>query len=160
MTTSPIRPIRETHNPGTDPLPSAPKPVPSLKTGLVTIAPGLLGKASRIHALTFWVLGLLGFLAVILVVLHIGSLEKMIALAQSAHPAWLVMALFVQAATYVSAALVWRQALARAAHSLPLRALVPLGIAKVFTDQVLPSGGISGTMLVVRGLIRRRVPPR
>jgi hypothetical protein len=36
--------------------------------------------------------------------------------------------------------------------------LTPLGIAKVFTDQVLPSGGISGTMLEVRGLTGRRVP--
>jgi len=82
MTTSPIRPIRETHNPGTDALPSARNPVPSVKTGLVTIAPGLLGKASRIHALTFWVLGVLGFLAVILVVLHFGSLETGIRLAR------------------------------------------------------------------------------
>ncbi len=141
-----------------DALPSVSKPSPSVKTGLVTITPGLLGKASRIHTLTFWLLGVLGFLAVILVVLHFGSLEKMVALARSAYPAWLVIALFVQAATYVSAALVWRQALTRAVHSLPLRTLVPLGVAKVFTDQVLPSGGISGTMLVVRGLIRRHVP--
>jgi hypothetical protein len=41
---------------------------------------------------------------------------------------------------------------------LSLRTLTPLGIAKVFTDQVLPSGGISGTMLEVRGLTGRRVP--
>ncbi|MCU9956067.1 hypothetical protein OEJ37_22155 [Burkholderia sp. BKH01] len=52
---------------------------------------------------------------------------------------------------------------ARARRSLPLRTLVPLGIAtlgiaKVFTDQVLPSDGVSGTLLVVRGLIRRHIP--
>lgn len=103
-------------------------------------------------------MGVLGFIAVILVALHLGSLEKMAALARSARPGWLLIALCVQATTYVSAALVWRQALARASHSLPLRTLVPLGIAKVFTDQVLPSGGVSGTMLVVHGLIRRRIP--
>ena len=66
--------------------------------------------------------------------------------------------LLVQAATYVCAALVWRQALRYAGHPRTLLTLVPLGIAKPFTDQVLPSGGISGTMLVVTGLIRRRVP--
>jgi len=70
-----------------------------------------------------------------------------------------LLALLVQAATYVSAALVWRQALGRAGHPRPLRTLIPLGIAKLFTDQVLPTGGISGTMLAVRGLIRRDVPP-
>jgi uncharacterized protein (TIRG00374 family) len=38
--------------------------------------------------------------------------------------------------------------------------LVRLGVAKVFTDQILPSGGISGNLLVVAGLLRRRVPSR
>jgi uncharacterized membrane protein YbhN (UPF0104 family) len=33
-----------------------------------------------------------------------------------------------------------------------------LGIAKLFTDQILPSGGISGTLMVIRGLSRRQVP--
>lgn len=55
--------------------------------------------------------------------------------------------------------MVWRQALVSAGHPMGMRTLVPLGIAKLFADQVLPSGGISGTVLVVRGLIRRGVPP-
>jgi glycosyltransferase 2 family protein len=158
MTTPQIRLARETDSRGNDASSSIHHPAPAIKTGLVTLAPGVLGKASRLHTLMFWLVGLLGFIVVILVVLHIGSLEKMAALARSARPEWLVVALLVQAATYISAALVWRQALVRAKHSMPLRTLVPLGIAKVFTDQVLPSGGISGTMLAVRGLIRRRVP--
>jgi glycosyltransferase 2 family protein len=132
---------------------------PAVKTGLVAIAPGLLGDASRARTVLSWFLGLLGFLALVLVVLHLGSLERFVELARSAHPAWLFLAVIAQAATYVSAALVWRQALRRAGHPRSLRTLVPLGIAKLFTDQVLPSGGISGTMLAVSGLIRRRVPP-
>jgi len=107
-----------------------------------------------------WFFGLLGFLALILAVLHFGSPERIVELVRSARPVWLVLAVFVQSATYVSAALVWRQALLRSGHPRSLRTLVPLGIAKLFTDQVLPSGGISGTMLAVSGLIRRRVPPK
>ncbi|WP_240975316.1 lysylphosphatidylglycerol synthase transmembrane domain-containing protein [Paraburkholderia aromaticivorans] len=122
------------------------------------VAPGLLGKGSRLRPLGLWAMGLAGFVAVVLVALHFGSLQKMLELARSARPGWLLVAFVAQGATYLSAAFVWRQALQCAGHPLPLRALVPLGIAKVFTDQVLPSGGISGTMLVVRGLIRRRVP--
>jgi hypothetical protein len=34
----------------------------------------------------------------------------------------------------------------------------PRGIAKLFTDQVVPSGGVSGAILVARGLVRRGVP--
>jgi hypothetical protein len=133
--------------------------VPSIETRHVEIAPVLLGKRSGVWPLLPWVIGLLGFLALILAVLHFGSIERIIELARSARPAWLFLALFVQAATYVGAALVWRQALHRAGHPRSLRTLIPLSMAKLFTDQVLPSGGISGTMLVVSGLIRRRVPP-
>jgi glycosyltransferase 2 family protein len=135
-----------------------PRPMPAAETGLVHIAPGLLGKTSRLRPLMFWIVGLMGFLAVILVVLHLGSLQKMAALIRSARPGWMLVALAVQSGTYVSAAFVWREALRQAGHPLSLRTLIPLGIAKVFTDQVLPSGGISGTMLVVRGLTGRRVP--
>ena len=159
MTTPHSRIVRAPHDLEGDARPPVDRPLPSTETGIVRVAPGLLGKASRWRSLMFWVVGLLGFLAVILVALHFGSLEKMLQLVRSARPAWLVVALFVQAGTYVSAAFVWRQALRLAGHPLPLRTLVPLGIAKVFTDQVLPSGGISGTMLVVRGLIRRHIPP-
>jgi glycosyltransferase 2 family protein len=133
-------------------------PAPVAETGLVHIAPGLLGKTSRLRLLMFWVVGLMAFLAVILVVLHLGSLQKMAALIRSARPGWMLVALVVQSGTYVSAAFVWRVALRQAGHPLALRTLIPLGIAKVFTDQVLPGGGISGTMLVVRGLTGRRVP--
>ena len=118
----------------------------------------LLLKVFGVRRLLPWIVGLLGVLALILTVSQFGSLERIVELARSARPAWLFLAVLVQAATYVCAALVWRQALRYAGHPRTLLTLVPLGIAKPFTDQVLPSGGISGTMLVVTGLIRRRVP--
>ena len=132
--------------------------VPSMETGLVEIAPALLGKVSGVRRVLPWIIGLLSFFALIFIVLHFGSPERIVELARSAQPAWLLLAVVAQLVTYVCAALVWRQALRRAGHPRSLRTLVPLGIAKLFADQVLPSGGISGTMLVVRGLIRRRVP--
>lgn len=156
MSTPPIRSAHAPPIPGRGAL--RPNAGPVAETGLVHIAPGLLGKTSRLRLLMFWIVGLMGFLVVILVVLHLGSLQKMAELIRSARPGWMLAALVLQSGTYVSAALVWRQALRQAGHPLPLRTLIPLGIAKVFTDQVLPSGGISGTMLVVRGLTGRRVP--
>ena len=36
----------------------------------------------------------------------------------------------------------------------------PSGIAKLFTDQVVPSGGVSGAILVARGLMRRGIPTK
>jgi glycosyltransferase 2 family protein len=156
MSTPQPRSARAPLMPGSGALLPAATPAP--ETGLVHIAPGLIGKTSRLRTLVFWIVGLAGFLAVILVVLHLGSLQKMAELIRSARPGWMLAALAVQSGTYVSAAFVWRAALREAGHPLSLRTLIPLGIAKVFTDQVLPSGGISGTMLVVRGLTGRRVP--
>jgi glycosyltransferase 2 family protein len=106
-----------------------------------------------------WVFGVLALAAVILVVFHLGDLEHFMALARGAQPQWLLLALALQGLTYVCAAGVWYCALARIGQRRPLRSLVPLGIAKLFTDQVLPSGGISGTLMVIRGLARRQVPP-
>lgn len=115
-------------------------------------------RASERWRLVSWAFGLLTLLTLILAVVQLGTIEEFTRLAAVASPYWLLLACVAQAATYVCAALVWRQALRRAGHSRSLRILVPLGIAKLFTDQVVPTGGVSGAILVARGLARRQVP--
>ncbi len=105
-----------------------------------------------------WAFGLLTLFALILVILHFSSLEEFTRLALAARPEWFILACIAQAATYVSASLVWRQVLRRAGYPRRLRTLILLGIAKLFTDQVVPTGGVSGALLVVKGLTRRGVP--
>ena len=105
-----------------------------------------------------WAFGVLALAAVILVVFHLGDLHHFVALAQGAEPLWLLLAVGLQLLTYVCAGAVWYCALARIGQSRPMMSLMQLGIAKLFTDQILPSGGISGTLMVVRGLARRQVP--
>jgi uncharacterized protein (TIRG00374 family) len=104
-----------------------------------------------------WLFGLLLLALVILVVLKVGELERFVQLARGAEPKWLLLALVLQLATYACTASVWRSSLAAAGTPYPLRSLIPLSLAKVFTDQVLPSGGLSGTVVLVRGLVRRGV---
>ena len=80
-------------------------------------------------------------------------------LLRSAQPAWLAVAAALQVVTYMCAAGVWQRALRRNGGVYrSVRSLVPLGLAKLFADQALPSAGMSGTLLVVRGLLRRGVP--
>ena len=107
-----------------------------------------------------WVSGVLTLAMVILVALHFSTLEKFTTLARQGRADWLLVAGLTQAATYVCAAAVWREALRHAWHPRSLRVLVPLGIAKLFTDQVIPSSGVSGAILVARALTRRGVPTR
>ena len=75
-----------------------------------------------------------------------------------AAPRWLFVALVCQLATYVADAAIFQGVLERAGVATKLVLFVPLGLAKLFLDQALPSGGISGTLLIVRALDRRGVP--
>jgi len=105
-----------------------------------------------------WISGLLILAGVVLVVLHFTELERFVDLARKAEPAWLFAAALLQGATYFAAAGAWWAVLKRAKHPRPYLALVPMGLAKLFVDQAIPTGGIGGTLLVVAGLDRRGVP--
>lgn len=109
----------------------------------------------RIAAVLF---GLLALAVVVGIVLHLGELEDFALLLSTARPAWLLAALAAQGLTYVFAALAWRLALAQAGHRVPLTSLMRLAVAKLFLDEAVPMGSVSGILLLIHGLKRRRVP--
>ncbi len=120
-----------------------------------------IGRGGKTHAgPRVWATSVLLALLLVIVVAHVGEEEQFAALLRRAQPAWLLVALALQAGTYVCAAGVWQRALARQGVHRSLRDLVPLGVAKLFMDQALPSAGLSGTVLVARALRRRGVPHR
>jgi glycosyltransferase 2 family protein len=104
-----------------------------------------------------WLFGLASLAALILVVLKVGELERFARLAHGAKPEWLLLALALQIATYACTASVWQRSLASGGAPYPLRSLIPLSLAKVFIDQLLPTGGLSGAVILVRGLARRGI---
>jgi uncharacterized protein (TIRG00374 family) len=89
---------------------------------------------------------------VALVVSRFAEATELLNLARHARPGWLAIAAALQAGTYLCSATVWKLVLARARTSLPLRDLLPLALAKLFVDQAVPTVGISGTLVVIRGL--------
>lgn len=113
---------------------------------------------SRRRTFAVWALGALALGGLIGVVLHLGEIERFAELAHQARVEWLIPAVAAQGLTYVVVALAWRTTLARAGQPRTLRSLIPLGLAKLFTDQALPSGGFSGSVLVTLALERRAVP--
>lgn len=104
-----------------------------------------------------WVSGLLILAAVVLVATRFTELEHFAALLQQAEPLWLLLAFVLQCLTYIFAAAVWHGALRHMGSHRRFWSIVPLGLAKLFTDQALPTGGIGGTLLVVMALERRGV---
>lgn len=106
-----------------------------------------------------WGIGLLALLAVIAVAAHLGDIERFMGLLRSLSPAWLLLALLLQLGTYASVAFTWRYGLRLVGCPLPLRRLMPLALAKLFVDQTVPTGGISGSAFLVAALARQGVPP-
>jgi hypothetical protein len=103
-------------------------------------------------------LGLSLLAGLIVVVTHLGDLENFVRLVRRVAPAWLILALSLQLATYICVAAVWYLALLSAGVHYSLLALIPLGIAKLFSDQAMPSGGMSDTALILLALNRRGIP--
>ena len=105
-----------------------------------------------------WVFPVLLVGALIVAVLHFGDLKKFAELLTKARPAWLGVALALQAATYWFLSAQWWLALKYAGSPLPMKELLPLTITKLFADQVVPTAGMSGNVLLVDRLCARGVP--
>jgi glycosyltransferase 2 family protein len=74
-----------------------------------------------------------------------------------AKPNWLLAAVVLQLGTYVSSAMVLKLGLNRSNAKVPLHSLLPLGFMKLAADQVLPTGGVTGTVFVVHALEKRKI---
>lgn len=109
-------------------------------------------------ALAAWFFGLAVFAAVLAAIVHLSELEELTRLLRGLRPMWLLAAIALQGLTYLCAAAVWQAALAQQDHRLPLSVLVPVAFAMLFANQAFPTGGVSGSVVVVRALRRRNIP--
>jgi hypothetical protein len=82
------------------------------------------------------VFGLLLLATLIVVRMHLDDKRRFLELLQHLNPAWFLVAAGCQVGTYVCAAAVWHNVLHRSGGAIRLRALVPLGLAKLFVDQI------------------------
>jgi Mg2+-importing ATPase len=96
--------------------------------------------------------------AVIAATLHISEERAFIRLIERAQPWWLAAAFALQAATYLAQGSIWRRVTTAAGCPLSRSTAFELGLAKLFADQALPSGGLSSAMLITKALERRHVP--
>ena len=104
-----------------------------------------------------WLPGALLLGLLVAVGLRYGESQHFLELLQRAEPVWLLVGAVLQLATYFCTAIIFKVGLRRAHSPVRLRSLVPLGLMKLFIDQVVPSAGIGGTVLVIRSLGRRGV---
>lgn len=95
--------------------------------------------------------------AVVISALHFSEEREFVRIAERAQPWWLLVAATLQAGTYLAQGETWRVVTRAAKVPLPRLATYKLSLAKLFVDQALPTGGISGTVVVARALEQRGV---
>jgi hypothetical protein len=117
-------------------------------------------KTSRWRRILSWVPGVLLLAGLVAVVTHLGEGRKFALQLESARPEWILVAALLQGATYVAAAAVWQRVLCRGRGRCTVRSLVPVAVARLFVDQVLPTAGFGGRLLVIKALQRRKVHTR
>src|SRR6185503_5236281 len=106
----------------------------------------------------FWLLGIAFLGGVIIAVKHFSEGEAFLRLAREAKPSWLFAALDVQAATYLAQGEIWRIVARTSGHHLPVGTVYKLALAKLFVDQAIPTGGLSGTVVVAQVLKEKALP--
>jgi hypothetical protein len=105
-----------------------------------------------------WFFAILIFAALIAVVAQHGEIAEVFRLLRGMRPIWLLAAVSLQGVTYVLAAGIWWLALKRAGEPQPLRSLIVMALAMLFSNQAVPSVGVAGGVLVVEALVKRGTP--
>jgi uncharacterized protein (TIRG00374 family) len=115
--------------------------------------------ASPVRKRKGWVIGFVVIGALVLLVKNHTEPAQFARIVAHARPAWLLLAVVLQLLTYPCVALSWKYVVRRDhEHAPSIGKLVRLSVAELFMDQTIPSGGLSGTMLVVASLKKRGVP--
>ena len=96
-----------------------------------------------------WLLAALLIAGVVVAVLHWGDVKKFAALVAHAQPIWLLAAAAAQVLTYVALAIEWTLVLRMAKCRGPFGKLLGLTVAKHFADQMVPTAGMSGNVVLV-----------
>ena len=107
-----------------------------------------------------WLFALLLAGAVVVAALHWGDVEKFTQLAAQSKPVWLAAALLLQLLTYAGLSGQWWLVLRCGKTPLRFQSLLPITISKLFADQVVPTSGMSGNVLLVDRLMARDIPRR
>lgn len=107
-----------------------------------------------------WVPGVLVLAAFLVFVLtRYAEEEKLAQLFLQARPAWLLVGAGFQVGTYLCAAMLWRRVLLRTGVHAPLLSLARLSVMKLSFDQIFPSAGLGGSLVVARGLRQQGASP-
>jgi uncharacterized membrane protein YbhN (UPF0104 family) len=132
---------------------------PTLSESIVSNASAPQETGSTIGLFVSWGMGIVVLAGLLAFILHFSDVSVFVDTLRAADPLWLAAAFACQLATYLCAASVWSRALARAGTPTRISSLLGLALVELFANQAVPTGGFSGSLMVVRGLMHRGVAP-
>ena len=107
-----------------------------------------------------WFLALMLLAGLVIAVIHWGDVKRFGELLTRSEPLWLAIAALLQLGTYAGLAAQWWLVLRRGRTPEEGGDLFRLTLAKHFADQVIPTAGVSGNVLLVDRLVQLGVPRR
>ena len=95
---------------------------------------------------------------VVFVVLNVDDARKFAKLLEEAEPVWLLLMVTVQVVSYLCAGAIWGVVARAAKFLLSLGAMARLAVEKLSIDQVIPTGGMVGNVVVFQAMRRMGLP--
>ncbi|MGB8330312.1 MAG: lysylphosphatidylglycerol synthase transmembrane domain-containing protein [Polyangiales bacterium] len=114
--------------------------------------------APRVSRIGLFISVVVLVMLVLFTLIHLSEARRFTSLIEHAEPSWVVLALVLQLATYACAGAIWRPVAAAAGFRLRLLQLGRLAIEKLSVDQLIPTGGMSGNLLVARAMRQLGLP--
>jgi len=105
-----------------------------------------------------WLLAALLIAGLVIAILHWGDVKRFGKLLTETKPLWLLVAAALQLATYFGLAAQWSVVLRKGNTPEEPANLFRLTLAKHFADQVVPTAGVSGNVLLVDRLVSLGIP--
>ncbi len=114
---------------------------------------------SRRSTIAAWLIGLLALGALITFVARRSEIAQFSRLLRDLEPRWFLAAAALQSLSQLSSAAVWYAVFRYAQHPCDFLALLRVRLAMIFANEALPSAGLAGSVVAIRGLGREDVPP-
>ena len=113
---------------------------------------------SRRTTIAAWLFGLLLLGALVTFVARRGEIAQFAELLRDLQPRWFVAALVLQVFSQLSSAAVWYSVFRFARHPPAFGALLRVRLAMVFANEAVPSAGLAGSAVAIRGLAAQDIP--
>jgi uncharacterized protein (TIRG00374 family) len=113
---------------------------------------------SRRRAIAAWLFGLLVLGALVTFVARRGEIAQFAGLLRDLQPRWFFAALVLQVFSQLSSAAVWYAVFRFARHPSEFGALLRVRLAMIFANEAVPSAGLAGSAVAIRGLANQDIP--